>query len=111
VTPELRPETSSHSEVLAEELERELQVLAEATAANTKSIEDTKTELKVEIKQVDHRLMAFEVDVKKRFEAVDRRFDALERTVTTISVELSRVSTELGRISVHLGVPGASPPS
>jgi methyl-accepting chemotaxis protein len=113
-----------------EDLERKVDVLADATANNTSKIEVNRTDFEKSIQQIDHRLMTLEVSVKqgfeqvdrrfeqvdRRFEQVDRRFEQVDRTIEEmgknlggLSVEITRLAAEVSRISTHLGVQGPPP--
>jgi len=78
---------------LFEKLQDHVRVIAEAHGANTDSIRITRVELERQIKQVDDRVIALDVRVNQKIDALD-----------------AKLSGELARITKHLGLDEASHP-
>jgi aminoglycoside phosphotransferase (APT) family kinase protein len=81
------------TQALVEELAGHVRVIAEAHGANTQSIKDTRTELERQIKQVDDRVIALDVRLNQKIDALD-----------------TKLSGELARITKHLGLDETSHP-
>jgi hypothetical protein len=90
----VNPEDQTQYRALLEALEKEVRIIAEGHGANAKNIEDLQAELEQHRKQVDHRFMVIEVDVRQKLEALDLR-----------------LSGEIASITARLGQAEAAPPA
>jgi len=94
----VNPEDQTQYKALLEALEKEVHVIAEGHGANDKNIQDLQTELEQHRKQVDHRFMVIEVDVRQKLEALDQR----------LSGEIASITARLGQAQAAL--PGRRAP-
>ena len=85
---------NTHDKGLLEDVQREIRLLAEAHAGHTVHAARTEAKFEQRFKDVEHQLMALDVKVNGKIDALD-----------------TKLSTELARIARHLGIGGAPPPA
>lgn len=88
----MNTEDQTQYKALLEALEKEVRIIAEGHGANAKDIKDIQTEREQHRKQVDHRFMVIEIDVRQKLEALDHR---LSGEIANITARLDQAQAAL----------------
>ena len=113
VTQKLDAMSAEHAQhkALLEDVQRQVRVLADGQVANAQRIEETKSALEHQIKQVDHRVMVLDVKVHEKLAGLEARMDSkLEGLEARMDSKLEGLGNNLSRIAAHLGLNGAPHP-
>lgn len=100
-------EERTHHTALLEDVQREIRLLAEAHTGHTEHAERTEARFEQRFKEVEHQIMALDVNLGVRIGSVEAKLGARIGSVEAKLDSLgTKLSTELSRIATHLGLDG-----
>ena len=115
MTLEERVEERARYEVLLEDLQKDVRLIAEGHVALTERLDRTEARFEQRFEQVEQQIMVLDVKFTQKIDALDakvtQKIDALDAKVTQqVDALDTKLSAELSRIATHLGLNGAPRP-
>ena len=111
-------EEQARYEVLLEDLQRDVRLIADGHVALTERLDRTEAKFEQRFERVEQQIMVLDVKVNQKIDALDAKVDALDAKVTQKVDALDakvdaldmKLSAELSRIATHLGLNDAPRP-
>ena len=104
-------EERARYEVLLEDLQRDVRLIADGHVALTERLDRTEARFEQRFEQVEQQIMVLDVKLTQKIDALYGNVDALDVKFTQkIDALDTKLSAELSRIATHLGLNGAPRP-
>ncbi len=101
-------EERARYEVLLEDLQKDVRLIAEGHVALTERLDRTEARFEQRFEQVEQQIMVLDVKLTQKIDALDTKVDALDVKLTQkVDALDTKLSAELSRIATHLGLNGA----